>query len=153
MPRLGATLVTGFALGLVVLGVSSAGVTASARYGGVLYVGLSGGEPANLDPTLNNSGSALPIYRAMCLTLYIRGGELERVPVLAAGQPVVSLDKRTYTVQVRKGIEFNDGTPLNAQAVVATVQRFINYPGSFLASDYATSTASRLPAGTRSSST
>ena len=39
--------------------------------------------------------------------------------------------------QLRKGIEFNDGTPFNAQAVVTTVQRFINYPGSFLASDYA----------------
>src|SRR4051812_28602436 len=105
MPRLGATLLTGFAL--VAIGLAPAATPAPARYGGVLVVGLSGGEPANLDPTLNNSGTAAPIYRAMCLTLYIRGGELERVPVLAAGQPVVSPDKRTYTVQLRKGIEFN----------------------------------------------
>ncbi len=63
--------------------------------------------------------------------------QLERVPVLAAGLPVLSKDKRTYTVQLRKGIEFNDGTPFNAQAVVTTVQRFMTYPGSFLASDYA----------------
>ena len=96
MPRLGVTRVTGFALPLIVLGLASAGTPAPARYGGVLVVRLTS-EPANLDPTLNNSGSAVPIYRAMCLTLYIRGGELEGVPVLAAGQPVVSTDKRTYT--------------------------------------------------------
>ena len=92
--RLGVMLLVGFALALVVLGVASAGTPAPAKYGGVLVVGLSG-EPANLDPTLNNSGSAVPIYRAMCQTLYIRGGELERVPVLAAGAPV-ALERQTY---------------------------------------------------------
>ena len=43
----------------------------------------------------------------------------------------------TYTVQLRKGIEFNDGTPFNAQAVVTTSSASMTYPGSFLASDYA----------------
>ena len=90
----------------------------------------------------------------MCEPLYIRGGVLERVPVLAAGQPVASPDKRTYTVQLRKGIEFNDGTPLNAQAVVASVQRFETYPGSALVSDYdLRRQRHRVPARTPSSST
>jgi peptide/nickel transport system substrate-binding protein len=133
--RLGVTLLVGFALALVVLGLASAGTPSPARYGGQLVVALTGGEPASIDPTLN-VGTATEIYRAMCETLYIRGGLLERVPVLAAGQPVASPDRRTYTVQLRKGIEFNDDTPFNAQAVVTTVQRFETYPGSALVSDY-----------------
>ena len=55
--------------------------------------------------------------------------------------PRDSRSPRTTNVRtpskLRKGIEFNDGTPFNAQAVVTTVQRFVNYPGSFLAGDYA----------------
>jgi peptide/nickel transport system substrate-binding protein len=134
--RLGLTLLAGFALPLAVLGLASARGLAPARYGGTLVVALATGEPSSIDPTLTTSNSATEVYRAMCQTLYIRGGRLERVPVLAAGQPVASPDKRTYTVQLRKGIEFNDGTAFNAQAVVATIQRFVNYPGSGLVSDY-----------------
>ena len=58
--------------------------------------------------------------------------------MLAAALPVLSKDKLSYTVQLRQGIKFNDGTPFNAQAVVTTVQRFMTYPGSSAASDYAT---------------
>ena len=36
---------------------------------------------------------------------------------------MISKDKRTYTIPLRQGIEFNDGTPFNAQAVVTTLQR------------------------------
>ena len=64
-------------------------------------------------------------------------GKLELAPVLAAALPALSKDKLSYTVQLRQGIQFNDGTPFNAQAVVTTVQRFITYPGSLRASDYA----------------
>ena len=58
------------------------------------------------------------------------------MPLLAAAPPVLSKDKLTVTIQLRQGIEFNDGTPFNAQAVVATVQRFISYPGSSRANDF-----------------
>jgi peptide/nickel transport system substrate-binding protein len=128
--------VAGFALALAVLGLASAAPAAN-RYGGTLVVALTGGDVGSLDPTLNVSTNVTEIYRAMCDTLYIRGGLLERVPVLAAGPPVVSPDKRTYTVQLRQGIEFNDGTPLNAQAVVASIQRFETFAGSMLANGYA----------------
>ena len=42
----------------------------------------------------------------------------------------ISKDKLTYTIPLRQGIEFNDGTPFNAQAVVTTLQRMISLPGS-----------------------
>jgi peptide/nickel transport system substrate-binding protein len=108
---------------------------APAKYGGTLVVGLSVGDPASLDPTLT-SGSGLGIYLAMCQQLYGRDAKQQLVPVLAAAVPVISKDKLSYTVQLRKGIEFNDGTPFNAQAVVTTVRRFITYPGSAQADSY-----------------
>ena len=72
----------------------------------------------------------------MCQQLYTYDSKQQLVPVLAAALPVPSKDKLSYTVQVRKGIEFNDGTPLDAQAVAASAERFITYPGSNLASTY-----------------
>ena len=41
-------------------------------------------------------------------------------PVLAASPPTPSKDGLSYTILLRKGVLFNDGTPLNADAVVAT---------------------------------
>jgi peptide/nickel transport system substrate-binding protein len=57
------------------------------------------------------------------------------VPQLAAALPVVSKNKLTYAIALRKGIVFNDGTPFNAQAVVTTIQRDLTLPGSSRASD------------------
>jgi peptide/nickel transport system substrate-binding protein len=134
-PKFFVVLLTGFALALALLGMASASTPAPAKYGGVLVVAQNG-EPTSLDPTLDVSTLAAEIYEAMCLPLYIRGSRLQRIPVLAAGPPVLSSDKLSYTVPLRKGVRFNDGTPFDAEAVVTTVQRYMTYPGSKLASDY-----------------
>ena len=108
-----------------------------AKYGGTLVVGLSGGDAGSLDPTVNLTASTNTICRAMCQQLYDYDARQQLVPLLAAALPLLSKDKLSYTVQLRQGIEFNDGTPFNAQAVVTTVQRFMTYPGSIRASNYA----------------
>jgi peptide/nickel transport system substrate-binding protein len=123
--------------GLFVTALGPAAARTS-RYGGTLTVALSG-EPDTLDPTVSR-GTGINIYPAMCQTLYqlvSNHGELELAPLLAASLPALSANKLTYTVQLRQGIQFNDGTPFNAQAVVTTVQRFMTYPGSSRAGDYA----------------
>jgi peptide/nickel transport system substrate-binding protein len=133
--RFAVTLLAGAALALAVLGPASA--QAGSRYGGVLVVGLSGGDPDSLDPTVGRNTSALVIYPAMCQRLYDRDAKLQLLPVLAAAVPALSKDKLSYTIQLRKGIEFNDGTPFNAQAVVTTIRRIMTYPGASRVSDYA----------------
>jgi peptide/nickel transport system substrate-binding protein len=138
--RLRRAFLTVLALALVVLGVASAHVGTTARYGGTLVVGLSNGGPPCLDPTLNCGGSAIEIYQVMCQRLYqvvSNHGRIEDAPMLAAGPPKLSKDKLTYTVQLKQGIKFNDGTPLNAQAVVTSIQHLMTAPGSARASDYA----------------
>src|SRR5262245_31879074 len=110
------------ALALGVLGPAAARIGAAPKYGGELVVGLSQGDPATLDPTLTASTalSVNQILYTMCEPLYDRDSKLRSRPVLAAALPEISRNKLTYTVQLRKGIEFNDGTPFNAQAVVTT---------------------------------
>ena len=135
--RLGIPLIAGAALTLAVLGPASANTQLGPKYGGVLVIGLSGGDVDTLDPTVARSSATLSINRVLCQRLYDLNDNLQLVPVLAAALPVISKDKLSYTVQLRKGVEFNDGTPLNAQAVVTTVQRFMTYPGSIRANDYA----------------
>jgi len=127
------SLVVSLVIALMTLG------SASGRYGGTLVVGLSFGAPATLDPAMNGGTSAVEIDLASCQRLYdivSNHGVIERVPELAAALPVPSKDKLTYTIRLRQGLLFNDGTPLNAQAVVASIQRLINLPGSARASDY-----------------
>ena len=123
-------LVGAAALALIVLAAAGA---ESTKYGGTLVVGLSRGDPDSLDPTVSHSISSQEIYDAMCVRLYGPGN----FPLLAASQPQLSKDKLSYSIQLRQGVQFNDGTPVNAQAVVANVQRFLTYPGSARSSDFA----------------
>jgi peptide/nickel transport system substrate-binding protein len=128
---------------LLLAGVVAALVVASAAarrggsgtYGGVLTVGLTRGEPDNLDPTTTGSVSTVDVFRTICERLYDFDARGRVVPELAAKLPVISSDKLTYTIPLRQGIEFNDGTPFNAAAVVTTLERDLTLPGSARLSD------------------
>ncbi len=113
-----------------------AAAPASGRYGGVLVVGLAGGDVDALDPTLSATFSAVEIYRSICERLYDFDARGNVFPQLAAALPALSADKRTYTIALRHGILFNDGTPFTAQAVVTSLQRMLTLPGSTRASNY-----------------
>jgi peptide/nickel transport system substrate-binding protein len=116
------------ALGLVV------SVGAPAKYGGTLVVGIPS-DPGSLDPTTGmGAGAGGSVLSAICERLYTINVKAQIVPTLAAALPTISPDKLTYTIPLRKGILFNDGTPFNAQAVVTTLQRDMTFPGSLSAS-------------------
>jgi peptide/nickel transport system substrate-binding protein len=115
------------ALGLI--GPAEAHPDAASRYGGTLVVGISG-FPDALDPTLSRTLQAIVVYNSFCEQLYDFDAKSRIVPQLAAALPTVSKDKLIYTIPLRHGIVFNDGTPFNAQAVVTTLQRMISLPGS-----------------------
>jgi peptide/nickel transport system substrate-binding protein len=117
-------------LALAFLAPAAAQTHVASRYGGTLVVGLSRSDPPTLDPTVSRTQGAREIYLTMCLRLYELDGRQQNAPVLAAALPVLSKDKLSYTIQLRRGVLFNDGTPFNAHAVVASYQRYITYPGS-----------------------
>jgi peptide/nickel transport system substrate-binding protein len=134
--RLMSALLVGGVIALAVLGPAFARSEARSKDGGVLVVGVSSGDPDTLDPTLSRTVSALEVFDSFCEQLYDFDSTSRIVPRLAAALPVVSKDKLSYTIALRQGVEFNDGTPFNAQAVVTTIQRMITLPGSSRASDF-----------------
>ncbi len=94
--------------------------------GGTLVVGVLSA-PGNLDPEHNGSSE---LWRSFCESLYDVAPDGSTIPMLASGPATFSKDKLTVTIPLRKGVLFNDGTPFNAQAAVATFERDVNTPGS-----------------------
>ena len=133
--RLLFSVVAGAALALFILAGAGAERTGNGTYGGVLVVGLTHGDPDSLDPTVEASFSSVEIFRAIALRLYDFDAKGEPYPELASALPTISADKRTYTIPLRRGLLFNDGTPFNAQAVAVSLERDINLPTSNRASD------------------
>ncbi len=113
---------------------ADAGRRQAAKNGGTLTVGLAE-DPDALDPTLARTFVGRMVFLAICEKLYDLNSKLQIVPQLAAGLPKVSANKLTVTIKIRKGIRFNDGTPLNAQAVKISLDRHKTLTGSRRASE------------------
>ncbi len=134
----------GAALVLAATGMlaTSAGpsVAAESKAGGTLTIALAE-DPDALDPTLARTFVGRMVFLHMCEKLYDLNGKLEIVPQLAAALPTISSDKKTYTIRLRRGIRFNDGTPFNAQAVKTSLDRHRTLTGSARASELSPVTA------------
>jgi peptide/nickel transport system substrate-binding protein len=94
------------------------------REGGDLVMALSA-EPDRLDPTTSSSLYTRYVMNTICEKLYDIDAEGDLVPQLATAMPTISPDGRTFTIPVRTGISFADGTPFDAAAVVRTLQRHL----------------------------
>src|SRR5205814_507195 len=75
------------------------------------------------------------VFQHICQKLYDVNNKLEIVPQLAQSLPTISSDKLTYTIKLRPGIKFNDGTPLTAAAVKQSLDRDKTMKGSTRASE------------------
>ena len=100
------------ATGLLATGAGGA-VDSGSKTGGTLTIGLAE-DPDALDPTLARTFVGRMVFLHMCEKLYDLNARLQIVPQLAAALPSLSGDKRTMTIRIRRGIRFNDGSPLNA---------------------------------------
>src|SRR5437764_2514563 len=121
-------------LGLVAAAAASKSGPGSAVAGKTLTVGLAE-DPDALDPTLARTFVGRMVFLDMCDKLYDLSPKLEIVPQLAASLPSFSADKKTVTIKLRKGIKFNDGTPLDAAAVKKSLDRDKTLPRSARASE------------------
>ena len=113
--RVGVALLGGALLALSFLVGASARATGHDGYGGTLNVGLALGAPDNLDPSLYQSAESSTVLHSMCESLYQLDSNRHEEPWLATALPTISADKLTYTIPLRHGVEFNDGTPFNAR--------------------------------------
>jgi peptide/nickel transport system substrate-binding protein len=109
----------------------------SASGDGRITIGTTG-KPRTFDPADAYELSSLGIVFNMSDRLYqYEPGSTEIKPHLATAMPKVSADGLTYTIPLRKGVVFHDGTPFNAAAMAFSLERFIKNGGkpSFLLAD------------------
>lgn len=123
---------TGGANGAGATGADTFGEPASAdqvKPGGTLVMALSA-EPDQLDPALSRSLYSRYVFHAMCQKLYDVDEKAQLVPQLATELPKTSDDGLTVTIPVREGAKFADGTPFDAAAVKATLERELTVEAS-----------------------
>jgi peptide/nickel transport system substrate-binding protein len=98
-----------------------AGDADSDAEGGTLVAGI-GGEPDQLDPHTTTSGFTFRILENVYDTLVQPNDDLEMEPALAT-EWETSDDGLTWTFQLREGVTFHDGSELDAEDVVASLER------------------------------
>jgi len=87
-------------------------------------------DPDILDPTLSRTYVGRIIYEHMCEKLYEIDENLRIFPQLAAEMPAFSDGGKTVTIKLRRGVKFNDGTPMDAEAVRYSLDRHLTMKGS-----------------------
>nr|WP_246330895.1 ABC transporter substrate-binding protein [Saccharopolyspora hordei] len=94
-----------------------------------------GYEPESLNPLLGYGAEGAAKFYDGLLAF---DGRAELRPALAAEPPQSSPDAKTWTVKLRDGVRFHDGTPFDAEDVVATYHAAIDPAyASTVSSDYA----------------
>jgi peptide/nickel transport system substrate-binding protein len=94
---------------------------APVRRGGTLRAGLDS-DPPNMDPHRSTAAVDRQVFQNLYDKLVDTDENLKIVPMLATSW-TISQDGRTYTFKLQQGVQFHDGTPFNAQAVVYNFQR------------------------------
>jgi peptide/nickel transport system substrate-binding protein len=95
-------------------------------------------QPRTLDPADSYELAGLMVIYNLSDTLYTYElGTPKLKPQLATAMPKVSEDGLTYTIPLRQGVVFHDGTSFNAEAMAFSLKRFIENGGepSFLLAD------------------
>jgi peptide/nickel transport system substrate-binding protein len=98
--------------------------------------------PDYLDPALSytqEGWTAMYNTYLPLLTYAHENGEAgsKVIPGLAEGLPKISNGGKTYTLQLRKGLKYSDGTPVKASDFTSSIERLfkLNSPGSPFYSD------------------
>jgi peptide/nickel transport system substrate-binding protein len=81
---------------------------------------------SGIDPHINQSATMGIVLRQIYDTLVYRDPTTDEFVSGLAESWSLSEDGLSYTFQLRQGVTFHDGTPLNAQAVAANLDRIVN---------------------------
>ena len=81
-----------------------------------------GSEPRSLDPSIDTNGLTLPVTNTVVQTLARTSPSLAITPLLALSWQPVAPDK--WQIKLRPDVKFQDGEPMNADAVAYSVEVF-----------------------------
>ena len=122
---------------------SNPGSTVTSDDGGRITVGTTK-KPRTLDPADAYELRSIALIRNLSDRLYTYDpGSTVLKPQLATALPKVSADGLTYTIPIRQGVLFHDGTAFDARAMKFSLDRFIGNKGkpSFLLAERVDSVA------------
>lgn len=136
MRKLGLVLLVSVLAASAALGLAACGGS-SGKEGGTL-TGSYASFPDYLDPQLSYTQEGwtamFDTYLPLLTYKRVNGPEGSKVvPGLAESLPKISNGGKTYTLTLRKGLKYSDGTPVKASDFASTVERLfkISSPGSF----------------------
>jgi peptide/nickel transport system substrate-binding protein len=122
-------------ISIALLGIASCSQTSNpgkmetSQAGGRITVGTTQ-KPRTLDPADAYELRSIALIRNLSDRLYTYDpGSTELKPQLATALPKVSPDGLTYTIPLRQGVLFHDGTPFDAKAMKFSLDRFIQNKG------------------------
>src|SRR6476646_8394565 len=101
-----------------------------------LRIGLAE-DPDILDPTMARTYVGRIVFTAFCDKLFDIDEKLNIVPQLALSYST-SDDGKEVAIKLRPGVKFQDGEPLDAEAAKFSLERHMNFPGSFRKAELAT---------------
>jgi peptide/nickel transport system substrate-binding protein len=99
------------------------GVAHAQSKGGVINVATVG-EPPTLDPMASTADLVGIISQHIFETLYTFDAQWNTTPLLAAAMPQISPDGLVYTIPLRQGVKFHDGSVMTSADVVASLNRW-----------------------------
>ncbi|HTN60927.1 MAG TPA: ABC transporter substrate-binding protein [Devosia sp.] len=103
---------------------SANGLAFAQTVGGVIDVATIG-EPPTLDPMASTADLVGIVTQHIFETLYTFDANWGSTPLLAAALPTISADGLTYTIPLRTGIKFHDGSVMTSADVVASLERWM----------------------------
>jgi peptide/nickel transport system substrate-binding protein len=114
---------------MVMIGVEASYCTAPARAAErPLQVALEF-EPTSLDPATDGSYTNRVVTTVMCDSLIDLTPDLKFIPELATSWDWAP-DHLSLTLHLRQGVNYQDGTPMDAASIVANLGRYKNAPYS-----------------------
>lgn len=113
------------ALATSVVALLSANGFAQAQTAGGMIDVATIGEPPTLDPMASTADLVGIITQHIYETLYTFGSDWTVTPLLAADMPAISADGLTYTIPLRSGAKFHDGSDMTSADVVASLERWM----------------------------
>jgi len=122
--RLSGAGLTGVTL-LGLAGCGSSGTIGGGGGGSSTFVFGRGADSVSLDPINATDGESFRVTRQVMESLLrFEPGSFDLAPALATEIPKPENGGRTYTVKLRKGVKFHDGTEFNADAVKFNYDRW-----------------------------
>ncbi|WP_342372421.1 ABC transporter substrate-binding protein [Propioniciclava soli] len=108
---------------------TSAGQPGSTGTTAETFIFAGSSDPVMLDPAMASDGETFRIARQIFEGLVtVEPGSTELAPLLAT-EWTSSDDGLAHTFTLKEGVTFHDGTPFNADAVVANFERWANWSG------------------------